>query len=85
MNTWKNLQDIVASIEAIAEPHGVEVISPAFLTDVNTGTQREVDVLIKHKVGLSSVKIVMECRLHKRPQDIQWIEQCNGQLNLESI
>lgn len=75
MNTWKNLQDIVASIEAIAEPHGVEVISPAFLTDVNTGTQREVDVLIKHKVGLSSVKIVMECRLHKRPQDIQWIEQ----------
>jgi hypothetical protein len=75
MKHWTELQDLVAAIEAVALPLNADVRSPAYLPDKITGQEREVDVVIRYKIGSVPVLIAIECRLHGRRQDVQWIEQ----------
>lgn len=54
---------------------GSEVTESRMLRDRQTGTEREVDVVIEGKLSHQSVVISIECRDRKRRADVQWVEQ----------
>lgn len=53
---------------------GWNVTESLLLTDSITGEKREVDVVAKATVGTYDIYISVECRDHKRPADVTWIE-----------
>ena len=68
-------QDLVAAIEETLSSRGVHIQSPAHLPDKDTGTPREIDCLIKSTIGPHPVTIMEECRDHRRPVGLPYIEQ----------
>ena len=54
--------------------NGWNITESLFLTDSITGEMREVDVVAKATVGAYDIYISVECRDHKRPADVTWIE-----------
>jgi hypothetical protein len=55
-----------------------KVVESAELVDRATGSKREVDVCITTEVTGHIVVVSLECRDHKRPQNIEWVEQMYG-------
>lgn len=74
MRKGRELELLIERIKKLQLPEAV-IQSPEWVIDRDTGTPREVDVGIRHKVGDSEVFIAIECRDKKDVQDIQWIEQ----------
>ena len=72
---------LIEKLEKIVLPAGAKIFSPGYLKDRITGEQREVDILIEHKVGTSNIKIAIECRDRISNQDTTWIEQIHTKLN----
>ena len=72
---WREFEKLVARIEATAAPADVRVKSPDRIADLVTGTLREVDASIRYDIGTVPVLITVECRRHKDPQDVTWVEQ----------
>jgi Restriction endonuclease len=81
-------QRIVKYIYSQVGPAGGRVTESALLREDGTGEQREVDVLIEHKVAGHDIKIAVECRDHTRDQDVGWIDSLIGKysrLNVNKI
>jgi hypothetical protein len=72
---------LIERLEKIALPEGAKISSPGFINDRITGEQREVDILIEHKIGSFEIKIVIECRNRTSVQDTTWIEQIYTKLH----
>lgn len=53
---------------------GWNVTESMFLVDGITGHPREVDVVAKATVGGYDIYISVECRDHRRPADVTWVE-----------
>lgn len=73
MRQGKNLELIIEKIKNLLIP-GATIKSPEYVNDIDTGTQREVDVGIRFNTEQGSVFVAVECR-DRGVQDIQWIEQ----------
>jgi hypothetical protein len=54
------------------------VTESAELTDLATGEKREVDVVIEANVAGHAILISIECRDHKRPQTVEWVDAMQG-------
>ncbi len=53
---------------------GAEVFESKMLKDRITGQFREVDIVIRGRVGSEVVIVSIECRDHKRSADVTWID-----------
>ncbi|MBW4693351.1 MAG: restriction endonuclease [Lyngbya sp. HA4199-MV5] len=74
MRKGRNLELVIKKINNFLFP-GATITSPEFVTDIDTGTSREVDIGIRFSTEQGSVFIAIECRDRGAVQDIQWIEQ----------
>lgn len=72
---WREFEQLVARIEAIASPKGAIVKSPDRLPDLVTQRTREVDASIRYRIGSVDILITIECRKRSRKADDIWIEQ----------
>ncbi|WP_421917125.1 restriction endonuclease [Mesorhizobium sp.] len=72
---WRELELLIARIEADAGPRGLVVKSPDRLRCKLTGRLREVDASIRAKVGTTEMLVTIECRRRSKLQDVTWIEQ----------
>jgi hypothetical protein len=54
---------------------GIAVTESKLLRDRITGTEREVDICIESTISGHRVTISIECRDHKRPADVGWVEK----------
>ncbi|HEV8239096.1 MAG TPA: hypothetical protein VGS57_07005 [Thermoanaerobaculia bacterium] len=70
----RDLEQLVALLEKTLGP-AVQVKSPDYLPDLQTGEPREVDVSVRIQAGSTPVLIMAECRDRKSAQDSTWIEQ----------
>lgn len=75
------LERLVAKIEQGLHGCAIEIRSPAFLPDRETGNPREIDVLIRVPVGSVQLHIAFECRDRGRVEDVRWIEELIGKRN----
>lgn len=80
--TWKQVEKLVARIEASLAPTGAVVKSPDriasnVLTAKGKPKTREVDASIRLPVGSALILITVETRKRNSPQDVLWVEQLN--------
>jgi hypothetical protein len=54
-----------------------EVVESILMRNKRTGTIRELDIRITHRQDPQKRSLV-ECRAHKRKQDVQWIDELDG-------
>jgi hypothetical protein len=47
----------------------------ALLPDRSTGSNREVDVVVRSRVGEHDVIVCVECQEHRRPANVEWVER----------
>jgi len=72
---WKRFEEVAGRIEAHLAPTGAVVKLNDRLRDKKTGQLRQVDASIRYRVGSVEILITLECRRHRDPQDVNWIEQ----------
>jgi hypothetical protein len=72
----RDLEKVISILEGELQQSGIQVKSPDFLPDRDTGEPREVDISLRGRIGSSDVLAIIECRdHHKHRQDVTWIEQ----------
>jgi hypothetical protein len=71
-------QRLITFLEQQLAPVGAAVTPSALLQDLAGGVEREVDILVESTVGLHPMRIALECRDHKRRQNVEWIESLAG-------
>lgn len=85
---WRNFEKVVAELEVAMAKQGISVQSPGHLLDKDTGSQREVDVLITVPYSPRPLIIIIECRRRDSVQDVTWIEQLaakRASLNVDRV
>lgn len=75
MTTPRELEQLVARIEAALGPTGAVVKSPDYLIDRVTWQRREVDVSITFRAGSVNMLLTVECRDRTKTEDVTWMEQ----------
>lgn len=71
----RQLEELVALVERAVGGQGVSVRSPAYLQGHDSGSQREVDVLLEANVGSTEIRVALECRDRDQVEDVRWLEQ----------
>ncbi|MDW3683335.1 restriction endonuclease [Cupriavidus sp. CV2] len=80
MNTdadWLKLEKLVAEIQAKLAPNA-EVLHNTKLPGKDTEVDRQIDVLLKQKIGQYEMLIVIDCKDYKTPVDVKGIEEFHG-------
>jgi Restriction endonuclease len=72
------LRSIVKYLYSQITPAGGRVTESALLQESGGGAQREVDILIEHKIAGHDLKIAVECTANRRPQTVDWIDSLIG-------
>lgn len=73
-STSKELEQLAVRIHKLIEPTGATVTWDEHISDPDTGSSRQIDGIIKR----DGKTIHIECRDHKDPQDVMWIEELIG-------
>lgn len=71
-------QGLVTLIQHAMSGTDIRVESPAMIPDTHTSKQREVDILVSGELAGIQLTVALECRDHKDPQDITWIDDLIG-------
>lgn len=71
----RGLEQLVAMLEESLGEKGIQVKSPDYIKDKDTGEDREVDVSLRAKVGSFEVLAIIECRDRDDTEDVRWIEE----------
>lgn len=74
-NTFQSL--VKQIYETVAGPD-CSVKESAMINDRTASTAREIDILIEAAIAGHSTKIAVECRAHRRPQTVTWIDELVG-------
>lgn len=80
-------QKLTNSIMAVFHEPEFEVIESPLVYNQRTGAVRELDILIMHRKDKTR-KILVECRDHRRKQDVRWIDELQGKaqrLNFQKV
>ncbi|RVU36189.1 restriction endonuclease [Hwanghaeella grinnelliae] len=77
MSDYKDLEILVAKIQSELAP-GAEVLHNQQLPGRHSGRKRQIDVLVKDRIGQYEVEIVIDCKDYKRPVDVKGVEEFNG-------
>lgn len=70
----KGLEQLITRIHKHIEPKGSKVQWNGREEDPDTGRLRQIDGIIER----NGVKLHIECRDHKDPQDVKWVEELIG-------
>lgn len=70
-------QQLSTSIMAAFYGSHFDVEESVLIKSETTGAIRELDIQVRHRRD-SRKSLLVECRDHKRPQDVQWIDQLDG-------
>lgn len=74
------LEILVAKIQRQLSP-GAEVIHNAHLPGRNSKVERQIDVLVRQRIGQYEMLIAIDAKDHSRPVDVKGVEEFKGLLN----
>lgn len=74
------LEQLVQKIQQQLAPKA-EVLHNIKMPGRKTGIERQVDVLVREKVGQYDINIIIECKDYKRPVDVKGVEEFSGLLD----
>ncbi len=78
-NDGRNLEILVAKIQSLLAPDA-EVLHDIKLDGRDSGTKRQIDVVVRQKIGQYEILIVIDCKDHARPVDVKGVETFAGLL-----
>ena len=70
-------QKLCASIMLVFYEPEYQIEESILEKNPRTGVVREIDIRIKNNINPNS-NVIIECRNHKRKQDVQWIDEVDG-------
>lgn len=73
------LEILVAKIQRQLAPDA-EVIHDAQLPGRNSKVKRQIDVLVRQRIGQYEMMIIIDCKDHARPVDVKGVEEFHGLL-----
>lgn len=73
----RELELLVTKIQAGLSPHA-EVTHDARLMGRSSKRERQIDVLVRQRIGQYEMTIVIDCKDHARPIDVKGIETFHG-------
>jgi hypothetical protein len=73
-----DFQRLVRRIYSQTRTRGAVVTESVMVTPTGSGKPREVDILIEGHVNDVAIRVAVECRDHKRPATIEWIDGLIG-------
>jgi hypothetical protein len=71
-------QQLIHLIYQQMAPTGAIVTESALVSERNSSTQREIDILIEQTVAGLPMRIAVECRGRTRREDVEWIDSLIG-------
>jgi hypothetical protein len=71
----KDIEKIVEMLHKMMLGPEYEIKSPDYFIDQTSGQKREVDISIRFKVDYIPFVVIVECRDHKKKENVTWIEQ----------
>jgi hypothetical protein len=71
------LELLVAKIQKDLAP-SAEVVHNIYLPGRNSETKRQIDVLVRQKVGQYVIQIVIDCKDYNKPVDVKGVEEFAG-------
>lgn len=75
----RSLEQLVSLLEQFADATDATIESPGFIRSPDDGEKpREVDVLVRRRVGTVDILILVECRDRSPRQSVDWIEQIDS-------
>ncbi|WP_292235178.1 restriction endonuclease [Mesorhizobium sp.] len=74
------LELLVAKIQQDLAP-SAEVVHNAYLPGRYSETKRQIDVLVRQKVGQYDIQIVIDCKDYNKPVDVKGVEEFAGLAN----
>lgn len=74
---WRRFEDLVAQIQRDLAP-SANVEQNVKMLGRRSGSMRQLDVIVRNKVGQYELLIVIECKDHKRAVDVKAIEEFMG-------
>ena len=77
---FEQLEQLVAKIQRQLAPNA-QVIHNAKVTGRRTGVTRQVDVLVRDRIGQYEIMIAIECKDHNSPIDVKGVEEFEGLLS----
>lgn len=77
MPDFEDLEFLVAKIQRELAPNSV-VLHNQRLAGRKSGRKRQIDVLVKDKVGQYDIQIVIDCKDYKKPADVKSVEEFFG-------
>lgn len=72
---------LVGNLERALDGTGAVVESPGWLFDRDSESDREVDVVVRQRVGSVDVVVMLECRDRRETAGVDWIEQVASKRN----
>lgn len=74
---WKQLELLVAKIQRDLAPDA-EVLHNVKLKDRDSEQSRQVDVLVRQKIGQYDITIAIDCKDYAQPVDVKGVEEFRG-------
>ncbi|RFB68590.1 MULTISPECIES: restriction endonuclease [unclassified Herbaspirillum] len=76
-NDWRDLEQLVAKIQNSLAPQA-SVEHDAKVWGVDSETYRQIDVLVKQRIGQYEMLIAIDCKDHQTPVDVKGVEEFAG-------
>ena len=80
MPDFKDLELLVAKIQKELAPTA-DILHNQYLPGRKSGRKRQIDVLVKDKIGQYEIQIVIDCKDYKKPANVKSVEEFSGLLN----
>ncbi len=80
MAAFEELEKLVLRIQKQLAPEA-SVEHNVKLPGRHTGVQRQIDVLVRQKIGQYEIRIVIDCKDYSRPVDVKGVEEFHGLLD----
>ncbi len=76
---FKDLEILVAKIQKQLAPKA-EILHDVKLDGRLSGTKRQIDVLVRDKIGQYEINIIIDCKDYNKPVDVKGVEKFDGLL-----
>jgi Restriction endonuclease len=73
----RELELLVAKIQKQLAPNA-EVLHNVRLDGRLSRTKRQIDVLVRERIGQYEIQIIIDCKDHNRPVDVKGVEEFDG-------
>lgn len=74
---WKKFEELVAKVQSDLAPNNAVLVDQKILGKI-TKRKRQIDILVRERIGHYEVLIAIECKDFKRPLNVKSIEAAKG-------